>query len=147
MIQEFKDKNLSTYYFSKGFVYNRKTKNVLNWNVTTSGSFGTARITLASKTGERVTISRNKIQNFLVEVPETKNELNLIIPTTGDYIMFSVVDQASQYFFAGTAIVDALAKFGRRGIVISPKDIRILDVTSNKVSMVKVKVVESYVLE
>lgn len=55
--------------------------------------------------------------------------------------------QASQYFFAGTTIADALAKFGRRGVVISPKDIRILDVTTNKVSMIKVKVVETYVLE
>ena len=82
----------------------------------------------------------------MVEVPKQKNELTSISPTN-DYIMFSVVDQASQYFFAGTTIADALARFGRRGVVIAPKDIRILDVTSNKVSMVKVKVVETYVLE
>lgn len=145
MKQEFKDTNFSAYYFENGDVYNRNTKHKLTW-VVGNGSYDTARVTMMGKTGLRSAFTRSKIQNFLVEVPKQKNELSSIAPVN-DYVMFSVVDQASQYFFAGTTIADALARFGRRGVVISPKDIRILDVVTNKVSMVKVKVVETYVLE
>lgn len=145
MKQEFKDTNLSAYYFENGDVYNRNTKHKLTW-VVGNGSYDTARVTMMGKTGLRSAFTRSKIQNFLVEVPKQNGELSSI-SLVNDYIMFSVVDQASQYFFAVTTIADALARFGRRGVVISPKDIRILDVITNKVSMIKVKVVETYILE
>jgi len=78
-------------------------------------------------------------------VAAVTNDLALIRPTS-EYVLFSVKDKCSQYFFAGTSIADALAKFARRNIVIDPKDVRILTPGTNTVRQLSVKTVETYIL-
>ena len=86
------------------------------------------------------------VETSPVTPPATvSNDLALIKPTA-DYVMFSVKGKCSQYFFAGTSIADALAKFARRNIVIDPKDVRILTPGTNTVRSLSVKTVETYFL-
>ena len=98
--------------------------------------------------------SRDNILNMVVSpAVETSpvtptaisNDLALIKPTA-EYVLFSVKDKCSQYFFAGTSIADALAKFARRNIIIDPKDVRILTPGTNTVRSLSVKTVETYSL-
>lgn len=49
------------------------------------------------------------------------------------YVMFSKKNQASQYFFAGTTIAEALERFAKRGEVIDPAEATIVNVETGKI--------------
>lgn len=61
-----------------------------------------------------------------------------------EYVMFSKKEKASQFFYSGTPIADALAKFARRGVNIDPSEVQILNVKTNQVSKLAAKVVTTY---
>lgn len=63
------------------------------------------------------------------------------------YVLFSKKSQCSQYFFANTTLADALERLARRGEVIAPEDVRILNVDTSEVkSLVAKTTVTTYVL-
>ena len=45
---------------------------------------------------------------------------------TEEFVMFSVADKASQYFYANTSVHQALALFAKRGITIKAQDVQVL---------------------
>ena len=64
-----------------------------------------------------------------------------------EYVMFSVPNRCSQYFFAGTTIHQALDLFKRRNELIKASDIQILNVITGEVLKVKEETRTVYVLK
>lgn len=64
-----------------------------------------------------------------------------------EYVMFSVPNRCSQYFFAGTTIRQALDLFKRRNELIKASDIQILNVITGEVLKVKEETRTVYVLK
>lgn len=49
------------------------------------------------------------------------------------YVMFSKKNQASQYFFAGTTIAEAMERFARRGEVLDPAEVSVVNVDTGQI--------------
>lgn len=62
------------------------------------------------------------------------------------YVLYSVKNQASQYFFAGTSLVEALARLAKRGEYVNAEDVRILNTVTEKVSKLTPQKVVTYTL-
>jgi len=134
-----------------------------------------ARMGLRTRSGSTVNIRRDQIEQHLVpearkttvtrigsatqrQINEARdirakinsgatvtNNLDLLKPDF-EYVLFSVKNQCSQYFFRGTSVGDALRMFARRGEHIAPSDIRILNTRTNTVTELQTQVITTYVL-
>lgn len=117
------------------------------------------RVAMVTNTGHKVSYRYDQIQRMLapaeIDVPAkpvstaepqcVTNTLSLLKPEF-DYVLYSVQNRCSQYFFAGTSVQEALDRLARRGEVVKPADIRILNVLTSQVSRVAVRTVETYSL-
>jgi hypothetical protein len=137
---------------------------------------GIARMGLRTRSGSTVNIRRDQINQHLAPEPRkttvtrigsatqrqineararstdvfksgaaVTNSLDLLKPDF-EYVLFSVKNQCSQYFFRGTSVGDALRMFARRGEHIAPSDIRILNTRTNTVTELQTQVITTYVL-
>lgn len=57
------------------------------------------------------------------------------------YVMFSKKNQCSQYFFANTSLIEAFDKFARRGEIVDPMEVSIVNTLTNEVTKLKQTVV------
>lgn len=63
------------------------------------------------------------------------------------YVLYSKKNQCSQYFFANTPVSQALTMLAKRGEIVALEDVRILNVDTGTVSLLKPKkVITEYVL-
>lgn len=153
MIRQFKDSRFSQYYYCTDSenVISKKTKRHLKWKrtgwdytVVLSAAVGTERL--------RFTYSHSAIINVMLADPvvEKSSQINTNNLSLGsvcpdfEYVLFSTKNQCSQYFFASTTVQDALAIFAKRGEVIDPSDVQILNVKTGKISKLKVETVKVY---
>lgn len=100
---------------------------------------------MGSATQRRINEARAKTADVFASGATVTNSLDLLKPDF-EYVLFSVKNQCSQYFFRGTSVGDALRMFARRGEHIAPSDIRILNTRTNQVTELQAQVVTTYVL-
>lgn len=89
------------------------------------------------------TIRHDEVKDFArafpaVSVPAPKPPIAAAVRSVGSgptfpYVMYSKKNQASQYFFAGTTIAEALERFAKRGEVIDPAEATIVNVETGKI--------------
>lgn len=154
-MQKFINPALSDYSYDAATdtVYSNKSgaSRPLKWSKTSR--YGERYVTLSYGAVSRK-IGHGDIRSFLEPIEQQKIQKICPAVTTSlsnikpdfEYIMFSTRNQVSQYFFAGTTIQEALDKFAKRGAVINPEDIRILNPKSNVVTSLKIGAVVTYSL-
>ena len=117
------------------------------------------RVSMVNDQGYKVNYTESQIMGMLlpaesgVKVADRKavapaaitNDLSLLRPDF-EYVLFSVKNKASQYFFKDTSIAEALARLAKRGEHVAVEDIRIVNTLTGKVSTLKPQVVTTYVL-
>jgi hypothetical protein len=79
-----------------------------------------------------------QIQHNVRKARDPKPEKPVTSPVAGmgpqfPYVMFSKKNEASQYFFAGTTIAEALERFAKRGEIIDPAEATIINVDTGKI--------------
>lgn len=152
-IQKFRDQDLSKYYYDtvrKAVMSTRSgTAKALTWSQ--ARSWYPKRVSMVTNHGYKVNYTENQVLNMLMPAEQEKavqavtNDLSLLAPDF-PFVLYSDKNICSQYFYANTTIKQALDMFARRGEHIDPKDIRILNTRTGKVSMLKPKVVTMYEL-
>ncbi len=75
--------------------------------------------------------------------PRNYTGLDTIAPAY-PYVIYSVRNQCSQYFFKDTTIANALELFAKRGEELDPADIRIVNVLTGEVTALSIKPLTSY---
>jgi hypothetical protein len=165
-IRKFIDDKFDGYYFDTELDAVVSTKKgqpkPLAWSIKAAGGLRTlphnapsydrsARLVALIPThGWRVIYTYNQIIKMLH--PSSAAEVDTGIPGLADikpnyeYVVFSVANRCSQYFYAGTSIQDALGMFAKRGITLNPKEIQILNPATGKISKMEIKTVETYSL-
>ena len=151
-LRKFKDTLLCNYRYDTQHdcVVSLRSGTPLHMKWSRANGCSMRRISLTSKNGVKSSYSYDDIISMLEDDPESAAgtssfELNMIAPPF-EYVLFSTKHQCSQYFFANTTIQEALQRFARRGVVLDPKEIQILNTWTGKVSQLAVKVVETYTL-
>jgi hypothetical protein len=159
---QFKDANLSSYSFCTTTynVFSKRTGKPMNW-VKTRWDIVVTLIKKDSKypalRGVRKTYTRTEIMRMVdedqvatsaekstkIEAQPMNQSLASLSPDFA-YVLFSEKNQCSQYFFANTTVQDALAKFAKRGEVIDPVDVQILNVKTGKISKLQVEIVKVF---
>jgi hypothetical protein len=150
-IQKFANPELADYYFdsSKDVVMSTKsgTPRPMTW--TTRPGWYSKRVGMVTTRGRKVSYTYAQIKNMLVPTDKADgratSDLAAIKPDF-EYVMFSVRNRCSQYFYAGTSVQEALDRFAKRGERIQNQDIRILNPRTGKVSTLGVQTVETYTL-
>jgi len=152
-IQKFRDQDLSKYYYDtvRNAVMSTRsgTAKALTWSQ--ARSWYPKRVSMVTNRGYKVNYTENQVLNMLMPAEQEKavqavtNDLSLLAPDF-PFVLYSDKNICSQYFYANTTIKQALDMFARRGEHIDPKDIRILNTRTGKVSMLKPKVVTTYEL-
>lgn len=157
-IRKFQDVSLNKYYFDtdRDVVMSLQSgePRPLKWSRAHYGS--PRRVAMVTHNGHKVSYRYDQIQRMLapaeIEVSAkpaaaqcVTNTLSLLKPEF-DYVLYSVQNRCSQYFFAGTTVQDALDRLARRGEVVKPADIRILNTVTGQVSRVAVQTVQTYSL-
>lgn len=151
-LRKFKGSLLCNYRYDTQHdcVVSLRTGSPLHMKWSRANGHSMRRISLTSKNGVKTSYSYDDIISMLEDDPETSAsassfELHMIAPPF-EYVLFSTKHQCSQYFFANTNIREALQRFARRGVVLDPTEIQILNTWTGKVSQLAVKVVETYTL-
>lgn len=99
------------------------------------------RVSLVTDRGVKLSFTYNQVKDNLVPPPAEAVRAHIEPPGLGDispanaYVLFSDVDQCSQYFPAGTTLQQAL-EFAKRGLALKPENIRILDTVTGKIHKV-----------
>jgi hypothetical protein len=151
-IHKFRDAGLSSYFYDTQAdqVFSTRSGQAKPMKWTHPSFYKPKRVSMTTNQGLKVSYTRDQILKILapavvVAPVAVTNDLTLIKPNF-EYVMFSVGNKCSQYFFAGTSVKDALDRFAKRGEVIKPADVRILDPLTGKINKLGVKTVETYTL-
>lgn len=156
-IQKFVDAGLSKYYFDTDLDCVMSTQSgqprAMKWSQ--ARSWYPKRVGMVTSRGYKVSYTYDQIKRMLVAEPvrEAKiqqplaitNDLSLLRPAH-EFIMYSIKNRCSQYFYANTSVQEALDRFAKRGECIRNEDVRILDPRTGKVSKLGVRTVETYTL-
>lgn len=160
-IRKFQSQSLRKYYFDTDRDVVMSTQSgeprPLKWSQATL--FAPRRVAMVTNTGHKVSYRYDQIQRMLepaeIEVSSktvksaepqcVTNSLALVKPAY-DYVVFSKANRCSQYFFAGTSLQEAMDRFARRGEVLKPSEICIVNVNTGQVSQLTVRTVETYSL-
>ena len=160
-IRKFQDVGLSKYYFDtdKDCVMSLHSgePRPLKWSKPTH--WAPRRVSMVKLCGIKVSCRYDQIQRMLkpaeIEVSSkpvksaepqcVTNSLALVKPAY-DYVVFSKANRCSQYFFAGTSLQEAMDGFARRGEVLKPSEIRIVNANTGQLVQLTVRTVETYSL-
>jgi hypothetical protein len=151
-IQKFRDQDLSAYFYDtqadQVFSTRSGQPKAMKWSQTRS--WYPKRVGMVTNRGYKVNYTYDQIKKMLapaevVQPVAITNDLSLLKPNF-EYVMFSIQNRCSQYFYAGTSVQEALDRFAKRGECIKSQDVRILDPRTGKVSKLGVQTVETYTL-
>lgn len=166
-IQKFRDPAFTNYYFDPVndcviSIYSGQSR-PLKWSRAYPGA--PRRVSLTTTRGTKLSYRYDQIKALLIpakptlaapiEVPrrvanaaaasDAFNGLASIKPNV-DYVLFSVKNRCSQYFFANTSIQEALDRLARRGEHVAHDDVRILNTVTGKVQKLGTKTITTYTL-
>lgn len=168
-IQKFRDPAFANYYFDPVndcviSIYSGQSR-PLKWSRAYPGA--PRRVSLTTTRGTKISYRYDQIKALLIPAKPTLaapvrasqrvadvaakpasnafNGLDTIKPNV-DYVLFSVKNRCSQYFFANTSIQEALDRLARRGEHVAHDDVRILNTVTGKVHELGVKTITTYTL-
>ena len=154
-IQKFRDPVLKDYFFDTQAdqVFSTKSGSAKPMKWSQPRSWYPKRVGMVTNRGYKVSYTYDQIKSMLMPAEQPKsfqpqaitNDLRLLKPEF-EYVMFSIQNRCSQYFYAGTSVQEALDRFAKRGECIRNEDVRILDPRTGKVSKLGVQRVETYTL-
>lgn len=145
--------NLSQYFYDTktGQVMSTRSGQVRPMKWSQQRSWYPKRVSLTNDRGYKVNYTEGQIKNMLLPVEKeapvqaVTNDLSLLRPDY-EYVMYSIQNRCSQYFFAGTSVQEALDRFAKRGECIRAEDVRILNPRTGKVSQLRPQQVVTYAL-
>ena len=167
-LRKFRDPALANYYFDTATdcvisTYSGQSR-PMKWSQAYPGA--PRRVSLTTIRGTKISYRYDQIKAMLlptvgphmaapIEVPrrvadaaaasDAFNGLASIKPNV-DYVLFSVKNRCSQYFFANTSIQEALDRLARRGEHVAHDDVRILNTVTGKVQKLGTKTITTYTL-
>ena len=157
-IQKFQDPQLSDYFYDRKAdqVFSTKSGQTRPMKWSQQRSWYPKRVGMVTARGYKVSYTRDQILKMLKPVEQQAvrqqaqpqaitNDLTLLRPDY-EYVLYSVQNRCSQYFFAGTSVQEALDRFAKRGECIRNEDIRILNTQSGKISKLVPQQVVTYAL-
>lgn len=126
----------------------------LTW--TTPNNYLLRRVSMTTTSGGKISRTYNQIIDMLcpvehsgvvrsVPAPTPNDELSNIQPDF-DYVLYSVKNKCSQYFFKGTSIRKALDLLAQRKQHVSPEDIRICNTVTGQVTKLQIRTVQIFSL-
>lgn len=157
-MQKFRDSDLKDYFYdaSSDTVYSRKSgePRALKWSQ--QYKWSPKRVSVmygyrkASFTRQQILTmlqpATNPVKENVAQHVVQTNDLSMVKPAH-DFVVFSKPNRCSQYFFANTSLQEALDRFARRGEIVNPADVRVLNVATGKVSELAVKTMQVYTLD
>ena len=154
-IQKFRDPQLKDYFFDTQAdqVFSTKSGSAKAMKWSQSRSWYPKRVGMVTDRGYKVNYTYDQIKSMLapaevVQQPQPQaitNDLRLLKPDY-EFVMFSIQNRCSQYFYAGTSVQEALDRFAKRGEIVRNDDVRILNPRTGKVSKLAAQRVETYAL-
>lgn len=153
-IRKFQRGDLNKYYFDTAadcvMSLQSGSPRPMKWITPLLGS--PRRVSMVTDRGHKVSYRYDQIVNMLQPMSVSLHkadadttDLSTIKPSF-DYVLFSVKNQCSQYFFANTGIQEALDRLARRGERVAPEDVRVLDTASGRVQRLGIKTITAYTL-
>ena len=154
-IQKFRDPVLKDYFFDTQAdqVFSTKSGSARPMKWSQARTWYPKRVGMVGKNGYKVSYTYAQIKSMLMPAEQPKsfqpqaitNDLRLLKPDF-EYVMYSIRNRCSQYFYAGTSVQEALDRFAKRGECIRNEDIRILNTQSGKISKLVPQQVVTYAL-